>query len=274
MSDTKIGFIGGGNMASSIIAGLINNGYASSSLFVFDPDAQCCEQLRKKHSVTICKSSSELISQVNALVLAVKPQVISIVLDEIADAVQIQKNLVISIAAGVPISFLSKKLTPETAIIRTMPNTPAMISCGATALFANDACSTEHCQIAERIMSSVGIALWVKNENQLDTVTALSGSGPAYFFLVIEALIEAGISLGLEADSARQLALQTGFGATKMALESEHTPDILRQQVTSPGGTTERALQVLAEGDLKDLFKQALNAAEQRAKELAANLDN
>jgi len=267
--NATIGFIGGGNMAASLIAGLLKNDFTKESVFVAEPDLDRSKSLHQQYGIQIAQSNQQLVQKVDTIVLAVKPQIMKSVLIEISEAVQQQKPLLISIAAGITIQLMSESIGPNSAIIRTMPNTPAMVSSGAAGLYANNHCSDNQRQLAERILSSVGIAVWVDTEEQLNAVTALSGSGPAYFFLVIEALCEAGIKLGLNSSVAKQLALQTAYGSAKMALESKLSPDMLRQQVTSPGGTTERALEVLNQGDLKQLFYHALSAAEQRAIELA-----
>jgi pyrroline-5-carboxylate reductase len=206
------------------------------------------------------------------IVLAVKPQVMQDVAGELAATVAAHRPLVISIAAGVRESTLRAWLGDGTAIVRTMPNTPALVQSGATALYANPAVSEEQRSHAESIMRAVGLALWVEGEEQLDAVTALSGSGPAYFFLLMEAMQAAGSKLGLPADTARLLALQTAFGAAKMALESPEDPATLRRRVTSPGGTTERAISVFQEHGFEDLVERAMEAAAGRSRELAEEI--
>lgn len=175
----------------------------------------------------------------------------------------------ISVAAGIREENLQTGLGGYVAIVRCMPNTPALIGAGATALYANSYVDAKQHQLAESILRAVGITLWLENENDMDAVTALSGSGPAYFFLVIEALQAAGEKLGLSSETARLLTLQTAFGAARMALESSHSAEKLRQQVTSPGGTTAAALNVLEKEKLRDIFMHALEAACLRSKELA-----
>lgn len=274
MKKSHIGFIGGGNMAASLLGGLIKNDYPSSHLLVFDTNNERCQSLASQYGIRIAENNSTLTEQADIIVIAVKPQIVNLVLDEIQPLLQRNRRLIVSIAAGIPINAIQSKLGLDCPIVRAMPNTPAQISCAATGLFANQFCSVEDRQKAKDILSSVGIALWVTNEAQMDIVTAVSGSGPAYFFLVIEALQEAAVALGLDAQTASQLVLQTGFGATKMALESSQSPDMLRKAVTSPGGTTEKALTILEHSGIKDIFYQALKAAEQRAKELAADFNN
>jgi pyrroline-5-carboxylate reductase len=185
-----------------------------------------------------------------------------------------QQPLVISIAAGIPAATLGNWLGKSIAIVRTMPNTPAMVQSGATALYANANVSEDQRSTAESILRAVGIAIWVEDEAQMDAVTALSGSGPAYFFLFMEALQAAGQELGLPESTAQLLALQTAFGAAKMALESNEDAATLRRQVTSPGGTTEYAIRTFQEGGLEALVSKALLAAADRSRELAAEFGN
>ena len=204
--------------------------------------------------------------------LAVKPQQLQSVIRQIAPAWQ-QDKLLISIAAGIRLDDITRWLDFEqAAIVRAMPNTPSLVQAGATALCANNYVTSAQHELAESMLRAVGLALWISDEKQMDAVTALSGSGPAYFFLVLEALQTAGMELGLPEETARLLALETSFGAAKMALESDESACVLRQRVTSPGGTTERALDVFEEGDLRGLFSKALTAAAQRADELAEQL--
>jgi pyrroline-5-carboxylate reductase len=203
------------------------------------------------------------------VVLAVKPQVIRDVALDLADLTQKQQPLFLSIAAGIRATDLQRWLGGSCALVRCMPNTPALVQSGATALWRNENVTDEQKDLAETILRAVGLALWVESEDLMDTVTALSGSGPAYFLLVMEALQEAGQALGLPEKTAKLLSLQTAFGAAKMALESSEDTAILRQRVTSPGGTTEKALEVLENGGLRALFSDALNAARSRSRELA-----
>jgi pyrroline-5-carboxylate reductase len=272
MKDTNIGFIGGGNMARSLIGGLVADGVAPQRLWVAEPDAERRAGLAAQFGVNITAGNSELVAAVDTLVLAVKPQQMQDVCREIAAAVQARGSLVISIAAGVRLAALQQWLDGEPALVRTMPNTPALVQSGATALYASPQVSKTQRELAEGIMRAVGLTLWLDEEAQMDAVTALSGSGPAYFFLVMEAMQQAGMQLGLTADMARLLTLQTAFGAAKMALESREDAAVLRRQVTSPGGTTERAIGILQQGGLETLFTQALSGARDRSQELATLL--
>ena len=269
MNDTTLAFIGGGNMASSLIGGLIADGWDPARIRVADASTQQLERLSQRFPVTTTTDNRSAIAQANIIVLAVKPQSMQAVAQELASDSSLQQALVISIAAGIREATLRNWLGAGTAIVRTMPNTPAMVQSGATALFANPAVSDEQRSIAESILRAVGLAIWVDDEALMDAVTALSGSGPAYFFLFMESLQQAGCELGLPVKTARLLALQTAFGAAKMALESTEDAATLRQRVTSPGGTTERAIAVLQEGGFEALVSKALQAAAARSRELA-----
>lgn len=270
MNNTTLTFIGGGNMAGSLIGGLITDGWDPARIRVADTSTQRLEQLEQQFSIKTTTSNTDAIDQADIMVLAVKPQVIKSVAQELADIVAQQQPLVISIAAGIPASALGNWLGKSTAIVRAMPNTPSMVQSGATALYANANVNEDQRSVAESILRAVGVVIWVDDEAQMDAVTALSGSGPAYFFLFMEALQLAGQELGLPKDTARLLALQTAFGAAKMALESNEDAATLRHQVTSPGGTTEHAIRTFQEGALEALVSKALLAAATRSRELAA----
>ncbi len=272
MSDQKIGFIGAGNMARSIIGGLVTDGCDVATIWVSDRDSAQLETLRQRIAVNVTTSNIALVEQVDVVVLAVKPQMLQVVAEEIGGAVQTRQPLLISIAAGIREAALNRWLGGGVAIVRCMPNTPALIRTGATALYANTRVSSAQCSLAESLMRAVGLALWLEDEGQMDAVTALSGSGPAYYFLVMEAMEAAAQKLGLPAEVARLLTLETAFGATKMALESSESCATLRSRVTSPGGTTERALHCFEEGQLRELFYTAMSAAAERSGELAQQL--
>ncbi len=269
MNNTTLAFIGGGNMASSLVGGLIADGWDPASIRVADTSAQQLERLSQRFPVTTTTDNRAAIAQADVIVLAVKPQSMQAVAQQLADDINQQQALVISIAAGIRESTLRTWLGANTAIVRTMPNTPAMVQSGATALFANPAVNEEQRSIAESILRAVGVAIWVDDEALMDAVTALSGSGPAYFFLFMEALQKAGCELGLPARTAHLLTLQTAFGAAKMALESTEDAATLRRRVTSPGGTTERAISVLQDGGFEALVSKALQSAAARSRELA-----
>ena len=265
----NIAFIGGGNMARSLIGGLIANGHSAQAIWAADPATEQLQLLSSQFGINTAPDNPAAIQSADVVVLAVKPQILKNVATELADLVQQRQPLLISIAAGIREPDLRNWLGHNAAIVRCMPNTPALIQQGATALFANSFVSASQCQIAESILNAAGITVWVENETLLDSVTALSGSGPAYFFLVIEMLQRIGEDLGLSPEQARQLTLQTAVGATKMAMASDEDAATLRKRVTSPGGTTERAIEILQQGDVEKLFKQALTGAYERCAELS-----
>jgi pyrroline-5-carboxylate reductase len=269
-----IAFIGAGNMASSIIGGLVNTGFDANSIIASDPYPQSLQKLQQVAAVRITDDNHLAIANADVLVLAVKPQVMKTILEDLAPAAQKHQPLIISIAAGIESSSLNKWLGGNMAIVRCMPNTPALVQTAATALFANNQVSIEQKTLADRILSAVGTALWVENEKALDAVTAVSGSGPAYFFMVMEAMQTAGEALGLSSSDAKQLTLQTALGAAKMAIASDVNIAELRRRVTSPGGTTERAIQVFEEEGLRDMFNHALVACRDRSEQLAKILDD
>ena len=269
MNTQKIGFIGAGNMARSLIGGLINSGVAADRLFATDPNEEIRTALENDFSITTFADNQMLIDESDVVVFAVKPQIMKAA----ATPLSAKENaLYITIAAGIPATSLDSWLGGNRAIVRAMPNTPSLVQSGATGLYANAAVSEEQKQLAESILRAVGLTVWVEDEAQLDIVTALSGSGPAYFFMVMEAMEKAAESLGLPADTARLLAIQTGFGASKLALEIEEDPAILRKQVTSPGGTTEQAIKTFEELGLIEMFNKAMKAARDRAAQLAEEL--
>jgi pyrroline-5-carboxylate reductase len=272
MKDCTLAFIGGGNMARSLIGGLVNNGFAAQSIHVADTSTESLEQLSARYPVQTFTDNAAAIANADVVILAVKPQQLQQVCRELAPHWQ-QQKLLISIAAGIRLDDITRWIGhSEAAVVRAMPNTPSLVRAGATALCANAHVSHAQHELAESILRAVGLALWVKHEQQMDAVTALSGSGPAYFFLVMEAMQTAGMDLGLPEETARLLALETAFGAAKMALESDESACVLRQRVTSPGGTTERALDVFENEDLRGSFNKALSAAAARAAELADQL--
>lgn len=270
MKNVDIAFIGGGNMARSLIGGLIADGVKPARIWVADPNPASLSDHQNHFGVRTTADNSQAARQAQVIVLAVKPQVAKAAAQSMAGVLRERPALVISVAAGIRISHLRDWLGEETAIVRCMPNTPALVGSGATALFANPYVTREQKDLAESILRAVGMTLWMDDEDLMDAVTALSGSGPAYFFLVMEAMEQAGVALGLPRQTARLLTLQTAFGAAKMALESTEDVAALRRRVTSPGGTTEQAIRVLEEHGLAAGFEQALRAARQRSIELAS----
>ena len=268
MTDGIISFIGGGNMATSLIGGLIADGRDPASVYVTDIDSAKLEYLANTFRVQSSSDNDEAVRLANTVVFAVKPQVMAPVVKDVAAAAIAHRPLFVSIAAGVREPDIRRWLGYDAAVVRSMPNTPALVGSGATALYANEYVSDEQRSLAESVLRAVGLTLWVDDEQLLDAVTALSGSGPAYFFLLMETMERAAIALGLSKDHARMLTIQTAFGAAKMALESSEPPATLRTRVTSPGGTTERALDALMTGGLEQLVHAALEAAYARSVEL------
>lgn len=272
MTQQQIGFIGGGNMASSLIGGLVSNGYPAEKITVSDLDAEKRTYLSDTFGVTVLEDSANVAALADILVLAVKPQVMQSVAISIRASVQKKKPVVVSIAAGIRVDALERWLGEGLAVVRCMPNTPALVKTGATGLYANAQVDDNQKDQVESLLRAVGVTVWVSSENDLDAVTALSGSGPAYFFMVMEALEEAAIAAGLDQKVAQLLTQETALGSAKMALESSESAGVLRQRVTSPGGTTERAIGILEEKGLKDIFHQAVLAAKQRSVELSDEL--
>lgn len=265
----NISFIGGGNMAGSLIGGMIADGCPPGNITVAEPDAVKLADLHKAFGVNTHTNNNLAIASAQVVILAIKPQIMQPVCRDMAASVQQHKPLIISIAAGIRSHDIDRWLGSTNAIVRCMPNTPALLRCGATGLFANAQVAAKQRDIAQRILSSAGMTLWVETENLIDAVTAVSGSGPAYFFLLMEAMIAAGEKLGLDRNTAQQLTLQTALGAARMALESDVDAATLRARVTSRGGTTEAAIKHFQEHHFAELVNNALTAANHRAAELA-----
>ena len=264
-STKTISFIGAGNMAYALVQGLQSSDNQSWQIRVADPFPNQLEKYAATHATTFADNNAA-IHEADVIVLAVKPQVAGEVLEALDLAPQ---QLLISIAAGINITSLHSWTHAEQAIIRCMPNTPALIQAGATGLYANSHVTNTQKDLAQEIINAVGTSLWVQAESNLDAVTAVSGSGPAYFFLLMEAMVNAGVELGLTKSEATELTLQTAYGAARMAQQSEEEPSTLRHNVTSPGGTTAAALAVMQEGLLPETIQRALGAADRRAAELA-----
>lgn len=272
MKTRTIGFIGGGNMATSLMSGLIASGHSPQQIWVSDTAVETLQLHRDQRSVNICSDNSKVVEEVDVVVLAVKPQVLRDVALQIAPLVQKKKSLVVSIAAGLSQTSLALWLGGDVAIVRCMPNTPALVLTGATALHANSNVNEEQKDLAENILRAVGLSLWVNDESLLDAVTAVSGSGPAYFFLMMEAMERAAIQMGLDEHTARLLVQQTALGAAKIALESSESPTQLRERVTSPGGTTQKALETFQQNGFTELVFKALHAAQERSIEMSKQL--
>jgi pyrroline-5-carboxylate reductase len=263
----NIAFIGGGNMAQALIGGLLAQGLPATRVTVSEPVAAIRDVLADK-GVQLTDDNLAAIEQADIVVLAVKPQVIASVLQPLAG--KIKNQLVISIAAGVNVATLSALLNGHERIVRAMPNTPALIQAGATGLFANPVVGDQDRIQAAKVLGAAGLVIWVDEEKKLDAVTAVSGSGPAYFFYLMEAMIQAGKDLGLDERTATTLTLQTALGAAQMAVTSEQGPTQLRKNVTSPSGTTQAAIETLDAHQVSLFIQQALAAASKRSEELAA----
>ena len=260
-----IAFIGGGNMASAIIGGLIHQGHPASQIEVVEPYAPTREALRSNYGLTALPEAGPALQRARIVVWAVKPQTFK---DAAAQArAHTQEALHLSVAAGIRSDSIAQWLATE-RIVRTMPNTPALVGKGMSALYARPAVSAAERAQVEAIMASTGDFLWVDNEKQLDAVTALSGSGPAYVFYFLEAMTRAGTAMGLSDAQAHQLAVGTFVGASELARRSDEPPAVLRQRVTSKGGTTYAALQSMEASGVAAAFEAAMRAAEQRAHEL------
>lgn len=265
----KVSFIGGGNMGAAIIGGLIASGAQPTEIEVVEISAEARAQLAARFGVVTHTDISQ--ARLHGLiVLAVKPQTLPAVAAALAP--HLDGQLVVSIAAGVRVADLARWLGGHDRIVRAMPNTPALVQAGIAGLFAPPAVSQEARSQAEAVLRAVGGVVWVDDETQLDAVTAVSGSGPAYVFYFIESLEAAAVAQGLAPATARQLALQTFFGAAKLALESSEEPAVLRQRVTSKGGTTERGIAALEAAAVKPAIGQAVEAASRRSAELGDEL--
>lgn len=273
MTDTPIAFIGGGNMARSLIAGLVRQGVAPARIHVAEPVQALREALSVDFGVHVHASASDAASQTDTWVLAVKPQVLREVCGSLRDIAQHRRPLLVSIAAGITSAQLDRWLGGGLPVVRAMPNTPALLGAGVTGLFATAQVSSAQRGQADTVLSSAGRTVWVDDETLMDSVTAVSGSGPAYVFLLAEAMEAAGIAQGLPADAARTLVQQTLLGAARMLDEAGEPAAELRRRVTSPGGTTQAAIERFQAGGFETLVDAALKAAQQRGKELSAAND-
>lgn len=262
----KILFVGGGNMANALIGGLLEQGFATPDIEVADISAPARARLSERHGVRTVSGVDEADATHDVVVLAVKPQQMASVCRALGN--RARDALVVSIAAGIRTADLSRWLGGQDRLVRAMPNTPALLRAGITGLYASPAVGAGDRRDAERILGAVGSVLWFEQESMLDAVTAVSGSGPAYVFYFIEALEQAALTLGIEAAAARKLAIETFLGAARLAARGEDPPAVLREKVTSRGGTTERALQALEASVVKDRIVEAVRAAAERARQL------
>lgn len=250
----------------------MESGHPASAISAADPFPDSLKRIAELGPVATYADNADAVANADVIILAIKPQVMAEAVASIAPAVQANGALVISIAAGITIASMQARLGEQAAIVRCMPNTPALLRCGASGLYANTKTSAAQRGHAEHVLQAVGLTRWVDREEELDAITALSGSGPAYFFLFMEAMIDAACDLGLERETATELALQTALGASRMALENDVDLVELRRRVTSPGGTTERAIQSFEDNQLRDVVAQALRAAADRAAEMAREM--
>jgi len=255
-------------MATALISGLMQSAEPGLSMRVADPSEDARTRLKSTFGVMVCRRAMEAAREADVIVLAVKPQVVPEVLKELAAGID-PGQLIVSIAAGTTMATISASLGPKQAIIRSMPNTPALVQEGISVLCAGTQCRAHHRKQAERVLRAVGKVIWIEDESLMDAVTAISGSGPAYFFLLTEALAEAGVRLGLPEGVSRQLAEQTCVGAGAMLSNSDSGAAELRGRVTSPGGTTQAALEVLTRANFAELMYLAAAAAERRGNELS-----
>ncbi len=269
---TTIAFIGAGNMAGAIIGGLVENGFDKQSLWASDPSQDKINELTSTLGIQGTTNNITAIQQADVVILAIKPQVMEAVLSPLKEALQAKKPLIISVAAGINLQSIDTWTGGDLAIVRCMPNTPALVQQGASGLLANSQVSGEQKAVSENILNAVGVSVWVTEEAQLDAVTAVSGSGPAYFFLFMEAMIEAGTKLGLSEETAKELTLKTALGAATMASNSSDSPSELRKKVTSPNGTTEKAINSFIDQGLTNIVDTALKAASDRSVELSKEL--
>ncbi|HET7315105.1 pyrroline-5-carboxylate reductase [Salinisphaera sp.] len=270
----SIVFIGGGNMTTSLISGLRNAGWAGDAITVIDHNADKRERLAGQYRVTTAARAEAAHLAADAVVLAVKPQVMAETVRALAPVFGDARPLILSIAAGIPLAALRGWLGADFAYVRCMPNTPSLLGVGATGLYADQATTAEQRELADTVMATAGLNAWVDDESLIDAVIATSGSGPAYFFAFMEAMMAGARDLGLDKTAARDLVLQTALGAARMATESGDDPGTLRKKVTSKGGTTAAALAHFEAGDLNALVAGAMHAASDRAAGLALELSD
>lgn len=265
--DIKIGFIGAGNMSSALIGGLIADNFPAKQIVIADPNSTNTENLSKQHGLTVAISNRDLATQCQLIILGVKPQFVVPVCEEIADS--ISNAVVVSVAAGIPTISIANSFASGQAIIRVMPNTPALISEGASGLYANPDVSENQRLAVAALFNSVGQTAWLDDEGLMDLVTAISGSGPAYFFYLVETMIDSAVAQGMNREQAEILIKQTALGAAKMLIQSTKSPGELREAVTSPGGTTAAAMKHLQNAEFAKLIDGMVRSAVRRGQELS-----
>ncbi|MGS2717917.1 pyrroline-5-carboxylate reductase [Eionea flava] len=264
-------FIGAGNMSSSIIGGLIEQGYSPNDITASDPNTDGLASIHHKFGIQTTTNNHDACQTCDVIVLATKPQVLKQVVTELREVITQRQTppMIMSIAAGINCDHIQQWLDCDVAVVRCMPNTPSLVGQGASGLYANQYTNDEQKTIAMQLMQAVGYATWVKEESLIDTVTAISGSAPAYFFLLMEAMIDAGIKQGLDKESATQLTLQTAMGAATLAKSSDVAVDELRRRVMSPGGTTEQAILSYEQAGFRGMVEEAMQRCAERSVEMA-----
>ncbi|RRJ82707.1 pyrroline-5-carboxylate reductase [Aestuariirhabdus litorea] len=272
MTQPTLAFIGAGNMSQAIFGGLIQQGYDAARIWGSTRTPEKLEQLKARYGIQTSTDNTELVRQADVVILGVKPQGMQALLKELSETLQQRRPLIISVAAGITVEALDRWSGGGLPIIRSMPNTPSLVGTGACGLFANAVVTAEQREIASSLFAAVGILSWVDREALIDAVIAVSGSGPAYYFMMMEAMIAAGEKLGLSRESATELTLQTALGAARMAQESDVDAGELKRRVMSPGGTTEQAIRTFEQGGLPQLVESAMGRCHARAAEMAAEL--
>ena len=270
MINTKVGLIGGGNMGRAIAGGLLRGGMHATNLMIAEPLPEQCDLLRKElYGIMVAEENETVAAAVDTLLFSVKPQILKPVCENLAEIVQQSRPLIMSIAAGPKIEDIDQWLGGGLSVVRVMPNQPALIDQGISALFANERTDESGRDMAEKIMTAVGQVVWLDSESKMDAVTAISGTGPSYFYLLIDCMIEAGVNSGIDPETARTLAVETARGATSLAAAESESMSSLIERVRSPGGTTTAAFELLDAADVRGIFAAAIAAAERRAAELA-----
>ena len=272
MTHKTIAFIGAGNMASSIIGGLIQNGWPADKIIGTGRAQEKLDKLQERFGIEVTTDNHHALQKADVVMLGVKPYAMQALLEDIAPSLESNKHLLISLAAGINMSSLEKWTSPDFAIVRSMPNTPSLLREGVTGLIANQQVNDDQKSLTDTIFTSTGIAQWVATEDMIDSIIAVSGSGPAYFFLFMEAMRQTGIELGFDEETAERLTVQTALGAARMAQEEDVEIAELRRRVTSPNGTTEQAIKTFQQGDLQGLVDKSMKAAVKRAQEMAKEL--
>ncbi|CAM3485416.1 pyrroline-5-carboxylate reductase [Parendozoicomonas haliclonae] len=264
-----LAFIGAGNMAGSIIGGLVQTGWPAEQIIAAEPSNTKLDVLAETLGIRTTNNNEDAVAAADIVVLAVKPQIMKSVVEPLAASFQEHKPLIVSVAAGIPENSLNQWAGGNMAIVRCMPNTPSLVQLGASGLYANALVSDEQKSVTEQIMDAVGISKWVESEAGIDDVIALAGSAPAYFFLMMEAMIEAGEKMGVSKEAASELVIQTALGAATMAKESDVDVAELKRRVMSPGGTTEQAIFSFEDSGIRTMVDKAMNACRNRAEEMA-----